>query len=208
MPPLLELVDVRVDHGETTALHGLSLRVERGGNYALAGPNGSGKSTLIGVLAGVQPLTLGRVTRAAELSVALVVQRSAVPDRLPITVRETVAMARWSGRRPWGRATRDDRDAVAESLGALALDDLQHRPLASLSGGQRQRALVAQGLARRADLLLLDEPTVGLDERAHELIAEAIERELERGATVVHATHDPAVVAAARTVVRLEAATA
>jgi zinc/manganese transport system ATP-binding protein len=200
-PPLLELHDIRVDHDGRPALAGVSLAVRPGELLAVAGTNGSGKSTLLGAIAGTLVVRGGSITRRRASSVGFVVQRSSVTDTLPLTVAQAVAMGRWSGHRPLGRL---DRQVVAESIGALGLQGLERRRLGSLSGGQRQRALVAQGLARRADLLLLDEPTVGLDDHALALVASAIDSEVARGAAVVHATHDPASLGRAHRVVRLE----
>lgn len=198
---LVTLNDVRVEHGATVALDGVSLTIQRGASYAVVGANGSGKSTLIDVIAGVRRPSRGRADRAPGLRVALVAQSSAVTDRLPLTVRDTVAMARWGRSAGGGRAA--DRDAVEASLRAVGLEALRNRPLASLSGGQRQRALVAQGLARGADLLLLDEPENNLDEHSQELVLVALHRERERGTAVVRTTHDPAVAADADHVIAL-----
>jgi zinc/manganese transport system ATP-binding protein len=178
--------------------------IEAGLVTALAGPNGSGKSTLVAVAAGIQSVQSGERMAAAAASIALVVQRGAAPDTLPLTVLDTVSMGRWATRGMWRPLTRADRLIVAESIAALGLEGLERRALGELSGGQRQRALVAQGLARQADVLLLDEPAAGLDGEALLLIGLAIRREAERGAAVLCATHDPDVVARADRVIRLE----
>ena len=199
--PVVQLHGVEASHDGHVALHALDLSLPPGRHTVLVGPNGSGKSTLLAVLAGTHEAVRGPVERASGLRVGLVVQRSAVTDRLPLTVRETVAMGRWgAGRR---RARADDRAAVDEALDALDITDLAGRSLSALSGGQRQRALVAQGLARRADLLLLDEPTAGVDAAAQRLIRRAVDGELARGATVVEATHDAELRGPGVTVVHL-----
>ena len=200
---MIELRAVSVKHHDIDALVDVSASIAPAAVTALAGANGSGKSTLLAVIAGVQEHR-GAVLRERSHRVAFVVQRSAVPSTLPVTVRDVVSMGRWSERGPWRPLTRADRAIVTDSIRALGLDGLEHRPLHALSGGQRQRALVAQGLAQRADVLLLDEPTVGLDDEAQHLIGLAIAAEAERGVTVVHATHDPAVIAAADHVIRLD----
>ncbi|NIJ04633.1 zinc ABC transporter ATP-binding protein AztA [Frigoribacterium faeni] len=187
---LARLLGVTARHDGHTALDTVDLDVRRGRLTVLVGPNGSGKSTLLGVLAGTHRDLAGQVELPAPGSTAVVVQRSAVTERLPITVRETVAMGRWASLGPWRPLRRRDRAVVDECLEALDVADLARRPLAALSGGQRQRVLVAQGLARRADLLLLDEPTAGVDAAATALIRAAVAAELARGATVVEATHD------------------
>ncbi|TWX36181.1 ATP-binding cassette domain-containing protein [Frigoribacterium sp. ACAM 257] len=186
------LLGVSAHHDGRTALQDVDVDVLGGRLTALVGPNGSGKSTLLGVLAGTHRDVEGQVALPASGTTAFVVQRSAVTDRLPITVRETVAMGRWGSLGAWRPLGRRDRAVVDDCLEALDVADLARRPLAALSGGQRQRVLVAQGLARQADLLLLDEPTAGVDAAATTLIRAAISAELARGATVVEATHDHA----------------
>jgi len=172
-------------------IHELSATFPRGLVSALGGQNGAGKSTLLGVLAGTHRPQDGTVTRHPSERIAFVVQRSAVSDRFPLTVRETVAMGRWGGRWLPRPLSRRDRGIIAECLAVLGLEDLADRPLGSLSGGQRQRALVGQGLARRSSLLLLDEPIAGVDEHTQEIINTTIRGEADRGAVVIVATHDP-----------------
>ncbi|MFF0682905.1 zinc ABC transporter ATP-binding protein AztA [Streptomyces tendae] len=157
---------------------------------ALVGPNGSGKSTLLGVLAGVIDATSGQLRYAEGRPPAFVPQRGAVGDTLPLTARQTVEMGRWNERGPWRRLTRQDRIAVDSAMERLGVDDLAARQLGELSGGQRQRVLIAQGLAQQSDLLLLDEPTTGLDPEARERITALLTDLIADGTTVVQATHD------------------
>ncbi|WP_189857406.1 zinc ABC transporter ATP-binding protein AztA [Streptomyces poonensis] len=163
----------------------------------LVGPNGSGKSTLLGVLAGVIRPTSGDLHRAGDRPPAFVPQRGAVGDTLPLTVRQTVEMGRWGERGPWRRLTRRDHATVDAALDRLDIRDLASRQLGELSGGQRQRALIAQGLAQESDLLLLDEPTTGLDPEARERIGALLTALVADGVTVVQATHDLEVARAA-----------
>lgn len=157
---------------------------------ALVGPNGSGKSTLLGVLAGVITATSGRLQYGEETPPAFVPQRGAVGDTLPLTARQTVEMGRWGERGPWRRLTRRDRAVVDSAMERLGVADLGARQLGELSGGQRQRVLIAQGLAQRSDLLLLDEPTTGLDPGARRRITALLTGLVADGTTVVQATHD------------------
>ncbi|WP_202796998.1 zinc ABC transporter ATP-binding protein AztA [Kribbella flavida] len=176
-------------------LVGLDARIPAQLTTAVVGPNGSGKSTLLGVLAGVVPATAGTLAHRNESRPAFVVQRSAISDSFPLTVRDTVAMGRWARRGIWKRLTPQDRSVVDACLERLGIADLAARQLGELSGGQRQRALVAQGLAQESDLLLLDEPTTGLDATAQRAITEVLDEVTNNGVTVVQATHD---LAAAR----------
>jgi zinc/manganese transport system ATP-binding protein len=191
--PVLELDRVRAGHPGLLALDGVSLRVHSGRTLAVVGPNGAGKTTLLDVIAGVHPVLGGRVVRHSRMRPAYVLQRPSVSDALPMTVRSTVEMGRWGRRGPWRRLGADDRAIVEECLALLGLTELADRGLGELSGGQRQRALVAQSLAQQSDLLLLDEPSSGLDLQAQAMIEDAVERTRAEGTAVVRITHDPAV---------------
>ncbi|MFS8197654.1 zinc ABC transporter ATP-binding protein AztA [Streptomyces sp. CWNU-52B] len=171
-------------------LHQLGADIPRLATTALVGPNGSGKSTLLGVLAGVIRPTSGEVHHDGGLPPAFVPQHGAVGDTLPLTVRQTVEMGRWAERGPWRRLTRRDHATVEAALDRLGIGDLTARQLGELSGGQRQRALIAQGLAQESDLLLLDEPTTGLDPEARERIGALLTSLVADGVTVIQATHD------------------
>ncbi|WUO27272.1 zinc ABC transporter ATP-binding protein AztA [Streptomyces sp. NBC_00286] len=173
-----------------TVLHQLDAEIPALAVTALVGPNGSGKSTLLGVLAGVIQPTSGKLRHVGNRPPAFVPQRGAVGDALPLTVRQTVEMGRWGERGPWRRLTRQDHTTVDTAMERLGITDLAPRQLGELSGGQRQRALIAQGLAQESDLLLLDEPTTGLDPGARERIAALLTEVVAGGVTIVQATHD------------------
>ncbi|MGW8065405.1 zinc ABC transporter ATP-binding protein AztA [Streptomyces ziwulingensis] len=176
-------------------LRQLDGRIPASATTALVGPNGSGKSTLLGVIAGVIHATSGQLQYAAGRPPAFVPQRGAVGDALPLTARQTVEMGRWEERGLWRRLTRQDRAVVDSAMERLGVAGLAARQLGELSGGQRQRVLIAQGLAQQSDLLLLDEPTTGLDPEARERITTLLTELVADGTTVVQATHD---LAAAR----------
>lgn len=176
--------------GEVLALDGVTAEFPAGVVTAVTGGNGSGKSTLLAVVAGVLPLTSGRVGRPAG-GVALVRQSWSADRTPPLTVRATVGMGRWAGRRWFARATTTDRAAVEDAMERMAVSDLARRSLTALSGGQRQRVLVARGLAQQAPVLLVDEPTAGTDTDARDRILAALQDEADRGTVVVHVTHEP-----------------
>jgi len=192
---------VHVAFSGRDAVCGVSLDVAPAAVTVIAGPNGAGKSTLLEVIAGTRVPSSG--TRTATGVIALVPQRTAVSDRLPVTVRDVVRVGVWGGAGPWRRLNADARAAIDGALGHLEITGLADRPFAALSGGQRQRALLAQGLARRAGLLLLDEPTTGLDADSADRIRSVMRAEADRGAAVVCVSHDRAVLADADHLVQL-----
>ncbi|MGI5365758.1 zinc ABC transporter ATP-binding protein AztA [Streptomyces iakyrus] len=188
--PRVRLTELSAGYPGRPVFHELDAEIPALTLTALVGPNGSGKSTLLGVLAGVIQPTSGKLHHAGDRPPAFVPQRGAVGDALPLTVRQTVEMGRWGERGPWRRLTRQDRAIVDTAMERLGIMDLASRQLGELSGGQRQRALIAQGLTQESDLLLLDEPTTGLDPEARERIAALLTELVTDGVTVVQATHD------------------
>ncbi|WP_280420807.1 zinc ABC transporter ATP-binding protein AztA [Nocardia carnea] len=186
----IEITGLSAGYRDNPVLRDVTATLPAGRVTALMGPNGSGKSTLLAVLAGILTPASGSVDRPGTRRPALVVQQQSVPPTLPITVTETVAMGRWAQRGLWRRLTRADRAVVADCLAQMDIADLAGRRLDTLSGGQRQRVLLARALAQQSDLLLLDEPSTGLDASAQEAIGAAVREAAASGVTVVHATHD------------------
>lgn len=185
--------DLVLAYGARVVMAEASFEIPAGGVTALIGPNGSGKSTLLNALAGQLEPRSGRLEVAAWSrpgGVAYVLQSTKVSDQLPLTVRETVTMGRYALTGPFRRLRAADRAAVDAALEAMGIADLASRQLRELSGGQRQRALVAQGLAQEADVLLLDEPITGLDVVSRQHIVRAIADQVAAGRTVVVSTHD------------------
>lgn len=201
--PVAELRVARVAYAGGEALHGVDLVLPAGTITAIVGPNGAGKSTLLDVLAGVRPVTSGRVVRATS-SCAYVPQRTSISRRLPVTVRDIVTLGAWGRVGLWKPLDTRSRETVDDAIRKMGLWHLRGAPFRELSGGQQQRALLAQGLARRADLLLLDEPTAALDADSAARILEVLVSEAARGAAVACATHDPELIDIAGSVVCLE----
>ncbi|RUR01557.1 zinc ABC transporter ATP-binding protein AztA [Labedella endophytica] len=199
--PRAQLRGIRVDFDGRSALGGVDLDVHAGSMTVIAGPNGAGKSTLLEVLAGTREPSSG--TRSVESAIAFVPQRTAISDRLPVTVRDVVTVGAWGRTGRWRPLHADARAAITEAMTRLEITSLATEPFAALSGGQRQRALLAQGIARGAGLLLLDEPTTGLDRDSAERIRAIMRSEAERGTAVVCVSHDPAVIDEAHRVVHL-----
>jgi manganese transport system ATP-binding protein len=185
---LARIAGLEVRYGDRVALRDVDLVVTAGSTVAVIGPNGSGKSTLLGAVAGLVDASRG-VVEVDRRRTALVLQSTEVDRSLPITVHETVAMARYPHRGMFGRMRDSDRVAITTSMERTGVADLARRQMHELSGGQRQRVLVAQGLAQEADLLLLDEPVTGLDVVSRDVILDVIAEERAAGHGVVFTTH-------------------
>jgi ABC-type Mn2+/Zn2+ transport system ATPase subunit len=171
------------------ALSDVSLSVCAGEFTGIVGPSGSGKSTLLRAVLGTVSPSSGAVVRRAALRVGYVPQVETVNWDFPVTVRETVLMARTTGRRlPW--ASSGERVAVDAVLERLGLGGLGGRQIRELSGGQQQRVFVARALLRDPELLLLDEPTSGVDVRTRHEVLHLLADLNADGLTIVLTTHD------------------
>lgn len=193
---VIELTEVAVGYGDRTVIEDLDVTLEPGALWVLMGTNGSGKSTVLKTLAGLldprrgRVRVLGREPGREPRRVAYLPQHPASLETLPLRALDVVAMGRFASLGLFRRSGDSDRRAVASACERLGVDAFGHRPLRELSGGQQQRTHLAQVLARQADVLLLDEPTAGLDAAGRRAVTEAIDTERRRGATVVLATHD------------------
>lgn len=200
---VVSLRDVAFAYGNRVVMDGMNLSLDAGTLTAIQGANGSGKSTLLGLLAGVLRPSRGEVLAMPGLRPALVLQRSSAPESLPLTVRQAVAMGCWGNRGWLSRLGVGERAAVDRTLEALGLSDIARSQLGELSGGQRQRVLLAQGLVQGSQLLVLDEPTAGVDTQTQTRIRDIIAQEVARGVTVIEATHSDADAAQAGRIVTL-----
>jgi ABC-type Mn2+/Zn2+ transport system ATPase subunit len=191
----IALRDVVVERGHAAVLTVGSLEIPRGVT-AVVGPNGSGKSTLLHVIAGLLPVGRGVVTvgdrapKQGRRDIAYVLQAQHASEHLLVTADEVVSLARAATLGAFRPMRRVDRNAVTRATDRLDVTNLGRRHLADMSGGQRQRVFVAQGLAQEADVLLLDEPTAGLDIISAEVIRDVIQQERAAGRFVLVATHD------------------
>ncbi len=196
-------VPVQLLHGDVAlsgrpVLREVDLTVKRGEFVALMGANGSGKSTLVRTLVGLNPLSAGRLELFGRplagfhdwSRVGYVPQRSTATGGVPASVWEVVASGRLTHRKLLRPLRSADRAAIRAALEVVGMDAYAHRGVAQLSGGQHQRVLIARALAGRPELLLLDEPTAGVDLPNQHALAGALGRLKDDGATIVLVAHE------------------
>jgi zinc transport system ATP-binding protein len=196
---VVHLRDGVVSYGDRPVLRGLNLTVPAGDVVAILGANGSGKSTLIRAMLGLVPLVAGRVelfgepvsarNRRQGRRIGYVPQRLGAGSGVPATVGEVVATGRLA-RRGLRPVNADDRAAVAAAIAQVGLADRVDAPVATLSGGQQQRTLIARALAVEPDLLVLDEPTAGVDAHSQAQFAGALTAFVAHGGTVLLVAHE------------------
>jgi zinc transport system ATP-binding protein len=181
---LIEATGLGISRGTQEILRGIDFHVGAGEIVTVLGPNGSGKSTLIRALIGLEPLTAGQVTRQAGLRIGYVPQRLHIDAALPMTVRRFLSLPH-----------RVSDAEAASALSRTGVAGLQHRQIAALSGGQLQRVLLARALLARPEILILDEPTQGLDQPGEAAFYRLLEEvRAETGVAVLMVSHDLHVV--------------
>jgi ABC-type Mn2+/Zn2+ transport system ATPase subunit len=201
-PLIVEVSGLRVSFDGNPVLRGVTLQVPKGELVALIGPNGSGKTTLLRCLLGLQRFHSGTVTLfgTTRLSEALprvgyVPQKLAMDRSFILSVREFLALRLQETRLWFWQTHRRTDELLRAAMAELGVEPLLDRPVAQLSGGQMQRVLIAFSLLRRPELLLLDEPTAGVDAPGehtfYDLIAE-IQR--KHHLTVILVSHDLSMV--------------
>jgi zinc transport system ATP-binding protein len=180
-------------------LSGVDLRVAQGELVAIAGPNGGGKTTLVRLALGLLTPTRGEVRLFGEPAgrfsrrsrLGYLPQRAQVGTDTPITVEELVSAGRLAAGPLLGPLRRRDRELVARTIERVGLAELARKPLSTLSGGQQQRAFIAKALAGEPALLVMDEPTTGVDAESQEALAALLDRlHRELNVTVLYVSHE------------------
>jgi zinc transport system ATP-binding protein len=177
----------------------VDLAVERGEFVAIAGPNGGGKTTLLRLILGIERPSAGEALLFGEPAhrfsrreaLGYLAQRAQLGGSAPATVREVVAAGRLPRAGLLGPSSRANRERIDEAIGLVGLAEVADLPLARLSGGQQQRAFIGKALAAEPELLVLDEPTTGVDAEAQEAFAALLDRlHRQLSVTILYVSHE------------------
>lgn len=194
--PIIELSDVHAGYEKQRVLHGVNLRIMPGDFIGLLGPSGSGKTTLLRTLLGATSVYSGEIylhgepARGLRSHVGYVPQLETIDWNFPVTVEEAVMMG--ATRRnpffPWHQGR--DKKTAGEMLDRLGISHLVKRHIRELSGGQQQRVFLARALISNPEVLLLDEPTSGVDIKTRDEVMHLLHDLNHQGITVVLTTHE------------------
>lgn len=192
--PIVRTENLSCGYGGKPVVRGVNVSVEPGDFYALIGVNGSGKSTFLKTVVGLLPAVDGNMSFAAKggavPSVGYIPQSEKLDSIFPISVEEVVLMGTYAYLGPGRRVKPEHRRVGSNALRRMGVSDLGHRRFSELSGGQKQRVLLARALATEPVLLVLDEPTSGVDREAERTFMELIAEVNERGVAVLMASHN------------------
>jgi len=191
MPVAVEFDGVDFAYGQgQPVLVDANLRIDAGEFVAIAGPNGGGKTTLLRLALGLEQHHPVACQARRKARIGYLAQRTLLGVHAPATVREVVESGRASLRMA-GRLRQEDHTAVDEAIERVGLEALARRPLTKLSGGQQQRAFIAKALAAHPSLLVLDEPTTGVDVASQEALGELLAQlHGELGVTILYVSHE------------------
>jgi ABC-type Mn2+/Zn2+ transport system ATPase subunit len=182
--------NLSLGYGRQALVRDLSFEIHRSHILGIVGPNGCGKTTLLRTLLGLMKPLEGQVEQQPGMAISYVPQRERIDTILPVTALEVVMMGRAARAGALQRVHSSDRDAALRSLALLGAEPLSRQLFRELSGGQQQRVLLARALAADPDLLVLDEPTAGMDVASEAAIIDFL-RDLNRnqGVTILIVTH-------------------
>ncbi len=187
---VIQLEQAVFGFGDRRVLEDVDLQVESGEFTGIMGPNGAGKSTLLRGMLGLIPARSGRVVRATK-HMGYVPQRENLDNVFPLSVIEVVEMGAFGRLSRFSRVSAEDRNLARENLERVGLGDRARDQYSSLSGGQRQRVLIARALVAKPRLLLLDEPTSGIDSKAQHRVMELLsDLNDSEGVAILFVTHN------------------
>jgi manganese/zinc/iron transport system ATP- binding protein len=194
--PAVSFRGVTVSYAQKPVLRDVSVEIPAGVLSAIMGPNGAGKTTMMRALLKMIPLDAGEIAAFGKpidemrRRIAYVPQTESVDWDFPITAGEVVMMGRYPHQKPLRRPSPLDHAAAAAALDLVRMSAYKDRHIRKLSGGQQQRIFIARALAQEADLLLLDEPFVGIDAKTEEALMALMRTLAGQGKTLIVVNHD------------------
>jgi zinc transport system ATP-binding protein len=197
----IDVSHLSFSYGNDTVLDDVSFSVLPQTLCALVGPNGSGKSTLVKCITGLLTPDSGHADVHCAHdhrghSIGYVPQRHFLSGEFPLSVFEAVSTGRVAGNKRWFRLSHNDREKITHAIEAVGLSEHTRCRVDELSGGQQQRVLIAKAFASEPDVLILDEPTAGVDAASQDLFRDALDHIIsEHNTTVLLVSHDLSSVA-------------
>ncbi|RIP34225.1 metal ABC transporter ATP-binding protein [Staphylococcus gallinarum] len=202
--PVFELNNIDYYFENKHVLENINIKINRGEFLAIVGPNGAGKSTLLKIILGLLPIQKGKIYvdgidyngKQSMLKISYVSQKAqAFKSGFPASVKEVVLSGLTKRKKLFQRFNKEDEQKVVAVLQRLNISNLIDKNIAELSGGQQQRVLIARALISEPSVLILDEPTNGIDAKHVSEFYETLHRLKQEGVTIILVTHDIGVVA-------------
>lgn len=192
----LEIKNLTVSYEQHPVIRSISAVIKPKQIVGIIGPNGAGKSTLLKAIMGLLPIDSGTISifeKSAETAkhlIAYIPQRNEVDWNFPVVVKDVVMMGRYKDIGVFKRPGKTDKDIVEKSLKDIGMEAYADRQIGELSGGQQQRVFLARALAQKTDILMLDEPFIGVDAATENSIWEMMKMLKSRGKTILVVNHD------------------
>ena len=196
MKSIISITDLQVAYQKTVVLDEVTLEIPAGQITGIIGPNGSGKTTLLKSIMGLIPTEKGTIRileqplDSIRKELAYVPQRESVDWNFPASVFDVVAMGRLNTRKWWKRLNQEDLTIINKALEQVQLTEFRDRQIGQLSGGQQQRVFLARALAQQAQIILMDEPFVGVDMVSQSAILEVLFELRAQGKSMIIVHHD------------------
>ena len=196
---LLDVKGVSHQYGQSLVLKDVTFTVKKGDFVGLIGPNGSGKTTLIKLILGLLPLQRGSISIKGQRQqrfkewgmIGYVPQKAtSIQEDFPATVREVVSTGLLANKTFPKKYTAHDQERVSKALSKVGMHDYQERRIGELSGGEQQRVFIARALISEPELLILDEPTTGVDEKTQQQFYDLLKTLQKEGITIILVSHD------------------
>lgn len=187
---ILSLQDISFGYSNQTVLENVNLDIKTGEFIGIVGLNGSGKSTLLKLILGVNKPTNGKIIKNDNVTVGYVNQTTITEEGgFPATIFEVVSLG--LKKKPFSRLTKADKELVLKTLELFNLKKLKNKSMSTLSGGQAQKVKIAKVLVSNPDIIVLDEPTSGIDTESEEMLIEMINHLHAMKKTIIFVSHNP-----------------